>query len=67
MIDKKIHKDMVQILAEDSPSSATVKKWAAEFKRSRDSTGRSKISTLMNKLIPFTVWFWTIDVLLSGI
>ena len=35
---KEIHKDMVQILAEDSPFYATVSKWVAEFKWGRDST-----------------------------
>lgn len=51
MTPKEIHEDMVQTLAEDSPSYATVKKWAAEFKRGRVSTeddprsGRPKTST----------------------
>lgn len=29
---------MVQILADDFPSYATLKKWVAEFKRGRDAT-----------------------------
>ena len=33
----EIHEKMVQILAVDTPIYATVKKWAAEFKWSRDS------------------------------
>ena len=38
MTPKEIHEDMVQILAEDSPSYETVKKWAAELKWGREST-----------------------------
>ena len=34
---KKVHEDMVATLGEDAPSYSTVKKWAAEFKRGRDS------------------------------
>ena len=51
MTPKEIHADMVQTLAEASPSYATVKKWAAEFRRGRNSTkddprsGRPKTST----------------------
>ena len=54
MTPKEIHDDMVQTLAEDSPSYATVKKWAAEFKQGRVSirvveddprSGRPKSST----------------------
>ena len=51
MSPKEIHEDMVQTLGEDSPSYSTIKKWAAEFKRGRDSTeddprsGRPKTST----------------------
>ena len=43
---------MVQVLAEDSPSYATVKKWAAKFKQDRHSTeddpqsGHSKAATI---------------------
>ncbi|XP_076044748.1 histone-lysine N-methyltransferase SETMAR-like [Oratosquilla oratoria] len=36
MSPSEIHKDMVQTLGENSPSS-TVKRWVAEFKRGRDS------------------------------
>ena len=48
---KKIHLDMVQIFAEGSPSYATLKKWAVEFKQGRNSTeddprsGHPKTST----------------------
>ena len=48
---KEIHEDMVRIFAEDSPPNTTVKRWAAEFKRGRDSSeddpqsGRPKTST----------------------
>ena len=51
MSPKEILEDMVQTLGEDSPSYSTIKKWAAEFKRGRDSTeddprsGRPKTPT----------------------
>ena len=51
MAHKEIHENVVQIFTVDSPSYATVKKWAAEFKRCRDNTeddpgsGHSKTST----------------------
>ncbi|MCU7903101.1 MAG: helix-turn-helix domain-containing protein [Candidatus Thiodiazotropha sp. (ex Lucinoma aequizonata)] len=32
-----IHEDMVSTLGDDAPSFATVKRWAAEFKRGRES------------------------------
>ena len=50
MTPKQIYEDMVQVLAVDSFSYATVKKGAAEFERGRDSieddplSGRSKTS-----------------------
>ena len=34
---KKIHADMVASLGDDASALSTVKKWAAEFKRSRES------------------------------
>ena len=37
MTSKEIHEDMIQILAEDSPFYAAVKKWATEFKVGRKS------------------------------
>ena len=34
---KEIHPDMVSILGDDALALSTVKKWAAEFKRGRES------------------------------
>src|SRR6476619_5411601 len=34
---KEIHEDMTATLGEDAPSYSMVKKWAAEFKRGRQS------------------------------
>ena len=34
---KEIHADMVSTLEDDAPALSTVKKWAAEFKRGRES------------------------------
>ena len=50
-IRKEIHKDFMETLEEESPSYSTVKKWAAEFKRGRESveddgrSGRPKDAT----------------------
>ena len=48
---KEIHADMVSTLGDDAPALSTVKKWAAEFKRGRESlendlrSGRSSTAT----------------------
>ena len=34
---KEIHADMIAILGDHAPALSAVKKWAAEFKRSRES------------------------------
>ena len=34
---KNIHTDMTATLGDDAPALSTVKKWAAEFKRGRES------------------------------
>ena len=34
---KEIHTDMVSTLRDDAPALSTLKKWAAEFKRGRES------------------------------
>ena len=34
---EEIHTDMVSTLGDDAPALSTVKKWAAEFKRGRES------------------------------
>ena len=34
---KDIHADMIATLRDDAPALSTVKKWAAEFKRGRES------------------------------
>ena len=34
---KEIHADMVSTLGDDAPALSTVKKWAVEFKRGRES------------------------------
>lgn len=51
MTPKEIHEDMVKTLDDDSPSYSTIKRWAADFKRGRESieddprSGRPKTST----------------------
>ncbi|XP_076069178.1 protein GVQW3-like [Oratosquilla oratoria] len=51
MSPAEIHQDMVTTFGEDAPSSATVKRWVAEFKRGRRSfayeprSGRPRTST----------------------
>jgi len=35
---KAVHQDMAETLGGDSPSYSTIKKWAADFKRAREST-----------------------------
>ena len=37
MAPKEIHEDFMETLGKESPSYSTVKKWAAEFKRGRES------------------------------
>ena len=34
---KEIHTDMVSTVGDDAPALSTVKKWAAKFKRGRES------------------------------
>ena len=44
MLPKEIHEDFMETLGKESPSYSTVKKWAAEFKKGRESVeedGRS--------------------------
>ncbi len=38
----KIHENMISILGDASPSYFTIEKWAAEFKRGRESLEESK-------------------------
>ena len=38
MSPKEIHEDFMETLGKESPSYSTVKKWAAEFTRGREST-----------------------------
>ena len=51
MTPKEIHEDFMKTLGNESPSYSTVKKWAAEFKRGRESiedderSGRPKDAT----------------------
>ena len=37
MSAREIHEDVMKTLGNESPSYSTVKKWAAEFKRGRES------------------------------
>ena len=66
---KGIYEDMIQILAEEFSTSATVK-WAAEFKRLRDSTendlwsGCQKTSTTVEQVE--TIHCKALDVSLSS-
>jgi hypothetical protein len=39
MFLEEIYEDLMDTLWEDSPPYNTVKKWAAQFKRDRESTG----------------------------
>lgn len=52
MTPKDIHEDTVQILAEDTSSSATVKKWVVEFKRDWNSTEDNLLS--VSPITPIT-------------
>ena len=36
---KEIHDDFIKTIGDESPSYSTVKKWAAEFRRGRESVG----------------------------
>ena len=47
---KEIHTDMVSTLGDDAPALSTVKKWAAEFKRGRES----KILLILQNLFSTT-------------
>ena len=53
---KEIHSDMASTLGDDAPVLSTVKKWAAEFKRGRESleddprSGRPSIATTQEKI-----------------
>ena len=44
MSPKEIHEDFIKTLGNESPSYRMVKKWAAEFKRGRDSLEDNKQS-----------------------
>ena len=53
---KEIHADMVSTLGDDAPALSTVKKWAAEFKRGRESleddprSGRPSTDTIQENI-----------------
>lgn len=72
MTPKEIHEDIVQTLAGGSSFYETVKKWAVEFKQSRDSTegdpqsAHPKTSTPDEQVDAITVWFCMTDALLSS-
>ena len=59
---KEIHADMVSILRDDALALSTVKKWAAEFKRERESleddlrSGHPSTATTQEKLTAFIKW-----------
>ena len=44
MPPKEIHKYLMETLGKESPSYSTVKKWAAEFKRGRESVENGRRS-----------------------
>ena len=61
---KEIHEDFIKTLGNESPSYSTVKKWAAEFQRGRESIGYDARSsrpkdaaTDINVERSFTTWF----------
>ena len=37
LVPKEIHADMISTLGDDAPALSAVKKWAAEFRRGRES------------------------------
>ena len=51
MPPKEIHEDVIETLGKESPSNSTLKNWAAEFERERESVedggrcGRPKDAT----------------------
>ena len=59
MAPKEFNEVIVQILLEGSPSNASVKKWAVEFKQGRDSTeddlwsGNPNMSTTVGQVDAF--------------
>ena len=51
MTPKEINEDFMKTLGNESPSYSTVKKWAAEFKRGRESIDGDNVEIMHNLIM----------------